>query len=118
MIVYISGAYSNGDREENVARARRVAIELLKRGLTPLCPHTHYHNFDHEGVDYDAIIRADVELLLRCDAVLMLPGWQTSNGAKIEHKRAIEEGIPVFYGVEEILKALRDGVSGVSDKLQ
>jgi len=43
----------------------------------------------------------------------MLPGWETSDGAKIEHKRAIEEGIPVFYGVEEILKALRDGAGGI-----
>ena len=113
MIVYISGAYTNGDREENVERARRVAIELLKRGLTPLCPHTHYHNFDREGIDYDDILRADIELLMRCDAILMLSGWEMSNGAKIEHKRAIEEGIHVFYGVEEILKALRDGAGGI-----
>jgi hypothetical protein len=39
-LVYIAGPYSNGgnSREENVALARRVAVEYWKKGYAVICP--------------------------------------------------------------------------------
>ncbi len=41
-------------------------------------------------------LRADVVLLLQCDALAVLPGWEASLGAKIEYLLARELGMPVF----------------------
>lgn len=98
MIVYISGKYS-GNVAENVARAKAAALDLLRRGFAPLCPHTMYDGFD---ADRNQIISADLELLRRCDAILMLEGWNKSEGALLEYQFAQEHGIPIFYSVVEL----------------
>lgn len=41
-------------------------------------------------------LRADVALLVQCDAIAMLPGWQDSLGAALEYLLACEFGMPVF----------------------
>jgi len=46
-------------------------------------------------------MRLSLAQLLRCDAVVMLPGWWRSKGARIEWAVAKLLGIPVF-GVLEI----------------
>lgn len=46
-------------------------------------------------------MRLSLTQLMRCDAVMMLPGWWRSKGARIEWAVAKLLGIPVF-GVLEI----------------
>src|SRR5690606_10896359 len=40
--------------------------------------------------------RADVALLLQCDAMAMLPGWADSRGAKLEYLLGHELGMPII----------------------
>ncbi len=37
------------------------------------------------------------EFLIRCDALAVLPGWETSGGTKIEIENATKRAIPIFY---------------------
>ena len=46
---------------------------------------------------YEQYIEGDLDILSRCDAVVMLPDWKESNGAKIERSYAFFCGIPVYY---------------------
>lgn len=42
------------------------------------------------------------------DAVFLVPGWETSSGAKREIERAIENNIPVFSDLDLLAKELGD----------
>ena len=43
------------------------------------------------------VLRQDFAELLECEAVFMLPGWEHSEGARLERDLAINSGISVFY---------------------
>lgn len=44
-----------------------------------------------------ANMRLAITRLVRCDWVLMLPGWRWSKGAKIEHRLARDLGLRIEY---------------------
>jgi len=42
-------------------------------------------------------MRRDLNAILECDAIVMLPGWEKSEGAKVEHALAVYLGLAIFY---------------------
>ena len=44
---------------------------------------------------WEACMRQDIARLVLCDAILLLPGWQQSRGARLEHTIAVELGLMV-----------------------
>jgi len=42
-------------------------------------------------------MRADIPELLKCDGIALLPGWQLSRGASLEHRIATDLGMTVVY---------------------
>lgn len=46
------------------------------------------------------------EILKRCDAVFVVPGWENSEGTKKELKEAQSKGIPIFYTIDELTFSL------------
>lgn len=102
MLVYVAGPLSIGDKLENTLRAMAVGKQVLKRGHYPLLPHLTYF-CEREG-DYDLTwaeyLEWDMAFLLRCDALLRLPG--DSPGADREEALARAAGIPVFHSIEEL----------------
>ncbi|MCC6910049.1 MAG: DUF4406 domain-containing protein [Phycisphaerales bacterium] len=67
---------------------------LRQAGFEPLNPARNFDGeTDRERAEY---MRADMELLLRCDGLLMLPGWEESRGAKLEYMIAWELGLPIL----------------------
>ena len=97
MLVYISGKYT-GDVEANIQAARKVAIELWEKGYAAHCPHLNTAHFHVDcKATYDDYIKGDLVILMRCDAILVLPGWEESNGTGIELEYAREHNIPIYY---------------------
>jgi hypothetical protein len=105
-LVYISGPYSSKwayVKARNIHRAWEAALALWAiPGVYAICPHTNTMNMD--GVaspdpeeDYRKFIQADLDLIGRCDAVMMMRGWQSSRGAVLEHDLALRLGKKVFY---------------------
>ena len=101
MLVYVSGKYSGDSHEEisdNILKARKVAIELWEQGHAVICPHL---NTSHMEVDchihYDNYIEGDLMMIARCDAMVMLSGWEDSQGAVIEKGYAENLRIPIYY---------------------
>lgn len=91
-LVFISGAYRNGDWqgiEYNIQHAKREAIKLWKAGYAVICPHLNTAHFDGLCED-DVWLEGDLEILKRCDIVYFLNNWQNSSGAKIEYDVALK----------------------------
>jgi len=92
--VYISGPVSN------IENYNREAFQLAEDYLQSL---GHFVINPTKEVQPDAkktwidYMRIDVGLLLRADAIYMLPGWQKSKGAKLEWKIARELEYKVFF---------------------
>jgi hypothetical protein len=110
MIVYTAGPYQDirdhkglckHPRENNVAQARAVAIALWDEGYTVICPHLNTLNFEHfTKLTSAQFVEADLEIVSKMDALVMLPNWEHSKGAVSEKEHAEILGIPVVIWPE------------------
>ena len=50
-----------------------------------------------DSLDYGQAMRRCVVALAECDAIVMLPGWNFSKGAKVEHEVAKACGMNLVY---------------------
>jgi hypothetical protein len=97
-LVYIAGPFTGPtawDVEENVRRAERVALEVACMGAMPVCPHTNTRFF-HGQLTEEFWNEGTMEILKRCDAVMLVPGWSASKHALLEHACALARGVPAF----------------------
>lgn len=103
-VVYIAGPFRSMHAwgvEQNVRRAEALALEVWIMGAAAICPHTNTRFFD--GVLDDGVfLDGDLEIVKRCDAVLMTHDWKTSVGATAEHAYAIRHNIRVFYDLPDL----------------
>ena len=97
-IVYVAGPFRGATRWEvvqNVRRAELVALGVAMAGAMPLCPHTNTANFD--GLITSRFwLDGTMEMLRRCDAVILVEGWRDSAGTCAEIQEAHQLKIPVF----------------------
>ena len=42
-------------------------------------------------------MRGDLDMIRRCDAIVMMPGWEASKGADREHSLALSMRLPIYY---------------------
>lgn len=98
-LVYIAGPYHNGGGtvEENVAIAKQAAIEYWNRGYAVICPHLNTHNFHEGGIPQQTLVEGDLEIVRRCDTIVMLPDWENSKGAKQEYEEAKRWRLRIEY---------------------
>jgi hypothetical protein len=94
MKLYISGPMT-GLPEFNFPAFMAAAKELRKRGHQVCNPaeKNEEGNPDMQWIDY---MRLDIKMLMDCDGVACLPGWENSRGAKIEVDLARSLGFPVL----------------------
>lgn len=97
-VVFIAGPYravTAWGIESNIRKAELLALQLSRSGIVPVCVHSMYRYFQGEGSD-DFWLSATQTLLLKCDAVLMIPGWERSSGSVAEKALAELNCIPVI----------------------
>lgn len=81
---------------QNIRQAEAIALDLWLMGFAVICPGKNTENFDGAAVD-DVWLRGDLEILARCDAVVMAPSWMDSEGARGELDLARSLDMPVFF---------------------
>lgn len=114
-VCYVAGPYRSkaGPHDfygtlQNIRAAEAVAIDLWRMGIAALCPHKNTACFDG-AVEGDEIwLEGALEMMKRCDIVVMTPGWRESSGARKEYEVAEERGIPIYEYDRDywLLKAL------------
>lgn len=95
------GQYNQWEQFENIRRAERDALRVWSMGAAAICPHTNTAHFQGALPDH-CWLDGDLEIMSRCDAVLMVDGWQQSAGALAERKQAMKLNLPVFYNFGEL----------------
>ena len=104
-ILYISGPYSAGHGRtvaENIAVARAHAVAAARKGWIPFTPHLNTAHFevDCPEISHQEWLDGDLAILRLLSparaAVLLLPGWGQSKGARLERDWAIHLNLKVF----------------------
>ena len=98
-VAYIAGPYRGEtilDILENIREAEKWALVYWKKGYAVICPHKNSALFDGQAHD-DVWLQGDLELLKRSDLIVMIPGWQLSEGALAEFNFARGHGINIEY---------------------
>jgi len=99
-VVYFAGPIRNTSVHKwllNILKAWVVARYYLKTGYSIICPHTMTAFMDGVDLPTSAFFKSDNELIRRCDMVVMLPDWETSEGATAENALAKELGKEIRY---------------------
>lgn len=96
--LYLSGPMS-GCAEFNFPAFRAAVDRLRADGVSVLSP----HEVDHQepngpgSLPWSVYLRNDIKCLLRCEGIVLLPGWPTSRGAQLELQTALALRMPVFF---------------------
>lgn len=97
MVIYLAGKY-RGNVKQNIADSRKVAIELWELGYNVICPHLNTANFEEDCmVANERYLEGDLDIVSRCDAVVVLPNSESSTGTQGEIIYAQSWGIPVYF---------------------
>lgn len=97
-VIYIAGPITGvPDYQRNF---NRVENELIVKGFTVLNPSKL-----PQGLTNEQYTRIDFAQIDAADAVVMLPNWDHSPGARLEFEYCRYTGKPVYFTVEGLLKA-------------
>ena len=107
--IYIAGAYSADNVItilDNIREGMRRATKVLLLGYAPFCPWLDFHFQlmlqEGEILTVEDYYRYSIAWLKVSDAMLLVPGWQSSKGTKTEMEKADKMGIPIYYDIKEL----------------
>jgi nucleoside 2-deoxyribosyltransferase len=105
-LIYIAGPYGEYVSKQgnvhtvamNIKQAQVIAGELWKLGYAVIAPHLNTANFDimYPKIERFVYLRGDLEIVGRCDAVVMTPDYKYSMGAVAEMAYAFAEHVEVY----------------------
>jgi len=98
-VAYIAGPYrgkTESDVVANIRHAEKYAIKYWRLGYAVICPHKNTALFGGLAPD-EVWLKGDLEILKRCDVVVMIPGWRASFGAMDEEEFARKVGLNIIY---------------------
>ena len=91
--VYISGKITGLEEAVYMQRFKLAEQKLKKMCYIPINPAKKGKIPGYHWADY---MRQDIQLLCDCDLIYLMPGWEESEGAKLEKELADRLSIPVL----------------------
>ena len=108
-VIYVGGPFrgkNHWDIAQNIRRAEALGLEVWRLGAVALVPHLNTAHFQNALPD-DVWLKGDLELLRRCDGIIVTPDWRGSAGTRAEVDFAAGLSMPVFHEIEELAGWLR-----------
>ena len=99
-LAFIAGPYRAQHAwqvEENIQRAKAVARKYWQQGYAVICPHMNTALMGWEGDGDQVWLDGCLEMVRRCDVVVMMKRWGTSEGARGEFNLAVDLGKELVY---------------------
>ncbi|PXW28235.1 DUF4406 domain-containing protein [Paraburkholderia caballeronis] len=96
MRIYVAGPMT-GIHEWNFPRFHAETARLRALGHVVIKPAEI--NPD-TTLGWEMCMRADIQQLVTCEAICLLPGFENSKGARLERHIAMELGMQVMYAPE------------------
>jgi hypothetical protein len=115
LVIYIAAPFradTPWDVEQNIRRAEEAALVVWRMGAAAICPHANTRFFDKCLPDH-VWLNGDIEIMLRCDAVFVVPRTEMSGGVVNETCKAEDEGLPVIYTYSNLLDYIGSHGGGV-----
>lgn len=92
--VYISLPIQGKDLEKQKKYAQDIALRIAVCGHEPVNP---FDNFLPDDAPRTAHMKADISMLLDCNAIMMCHGWENSDGCRLEKNVAEQCGMLVLF---------------------
>ena len=104
MKIYISGPISHDPHfEDAFSTAEQYLSYLGYDVVNPVdIPERVFDGPDRDVKRGHYYMRESIKLLMDCDQIYMLEGWENSRGARLEQKIALELAMPRMYETEDI----------------
>ncbi len=105
MRLYIAGPMS-GIPMQNYPAFDRAAAALREQGYDVVSPADlnrqagRMGDENAVGSEANRLLKMDLQEVLNVDALVLLPGWKNSQGAKLEVIIAVSIGTPLFFWSE------------------
>ena len=99
LVYYIAGPMS-GIEEFNYPAFDHAMDICEKLDIRCMSPHAPFRNDSpelHASRSYQWHISSALRMQLRCDGIILLPGWSTSKGARREFDIALDLGWKAWY---------------------
>lgn len=107
-LVYIAGSYRAANPwliEQNIRKAEELCLEVWKNGHVGVCVHSMCR-FMYLAAPDEVWLKGDLEILGRCDAMLLVPGWESSAGTLGEIEYCNRHKIPIFENLKDCIEAM------------
>lgn len=103
MKIYIAGPITGTDDYiERFIAANTAIIRKGHEAVNPVFINRIIPTVGDTAISYGHITNICKALLGACDAIYLMPGWQRSNGARIEHAEAINRGLKFYASIDAI----------------
>ena len=100
MKIYISGKITGTtDYQQKFDAAKEL---IITKGHEPISPLDIHHIFRPETTTWEQYMLVDLGMLRASDAILLLPDWGNSKGARIEYGEAVRMRKKIYYKIEDI----------------
>ena len=97
-VIYIAGKYRGPNAwavEQNIRADEDVAARVWAMGVGVRAQGDEARHMDGVASD-EHFLAGTLELMRRCDAVVLVPNWRDSEGARAEVAEAERLGLPMF----------------------
>jgi len=93
MYVYLSGPITGEEAPQALFEQAEEEVMVWAEGVgNPM-----QYGVDPTGDTWPELMRKSITLMMECDAIYMLEGWDQSKGAIMEHFLAEELEMPIFF---------------------
>ena len=103
MKIYIAGPITGTDDYfERFIAANTAIIRKGHEAVNPVFINRIIPTVGDTAISYCHIMNICKALLGACDAIYLMPGWQRSNGARVEHAEAFNRGLKFYTSIDAI----------------